>query len=307
MIMNEETKNQPVAASPSESLSSILQTAQAQTSQPTTMATNAPAPLATPPGEIILPESHKKGISKKDLFLIGFLLIALLGGYLYTANNLKLFPFKKIVAVDAIVSPAGLVNQDIGISKTADIAKAAKSGNGEVLSITTKAEKFSLELPQGWASFQDTTLLASYLANVEYIIDATSPKAYTNTGFDKDGKLDTWNRRVIYVDNYGENTSGNSLTRRDSMAETFQLLTSKSNDGWTYQKLQIAGINAFVRKKDLTTEKRTVSISEYYIVSNKNIYVVGEAIWNDEKVKQASTFTDILKTLGTLSIVANAN
>lgn len=249
------------------------------------------APMATnfiasaPPPPEVLP---KRKINYT--LIITLIVVLLAGGYLFYAQNKHLFPFKAKEAAQE------QQKKDKDGNTIPKIDKAARLSNAVIVQQKGGDETFSAALPDGFAVKTDIGTIGKIFT------DAVPPVLIVNKEYDKNDLVKTWDYKLLYLDYYGINRSGDALLRRDSMMETMKLFdTQEGTSGWQYSAAHVAGYSGFKREKELIYNNTPYYSVEYYILTNNNIFMAVQNVWK-ETANSAYKYDEISEMLATLEI-----
>jgi len=260
--------------------------------------------------EIQVTDQKKGLISAKDAKLIVLLIFILIGGYLYTANNFKFFPFsaKTLTATSDKTndSQIGATQQPQESQKTnnsqdnqSDITKRERSENSTSVKIQGDGGALTLEMPADLMILSDNAIFSQYLPVLN------KPTLIVNSGFDRGKMADTWNDRLIYLDFYGKNESGDAKLRRDSMLESLKMIGDKSGESWQYSSLIVADLYSFKREMEIEGAQKNRSVVEYYLVTENSVYLASEIVWRSKKETDYSNAE--IRTLLSTALVEELN
>ncbi len=217
------------------------------------------------------------------------LAIVVIVAYLGSAFVYKIFPFGKVrVDLSHFTRVAGLALPEESNSEIT-IAKTASPSGIKMYEIAGADEKLALNLPDDYVV---NTELGDLIKN----IDRSKITTVVNEGYNQSRLNETWSRKLILLQDYGENKAATLAQARTQVLDSL-----KSNDGSAVAEYKTVSASGLVALKRTHEEKATEPylVTEYFIFTSKNIYGISEYSWKktSESTYSTAEIDSIITTL----------
>jgi len=232
-------------------------------------------------------DSKKEPFSAKTLLRWVPLVLIIIVAYLGSAFVYKIFPFgsSKTLLSKTIDNITKKGASEEKVESEITINKAISPSGVNLFEIAGTGEKLALSLPDSYAA-------NSKLGNLIKGIDTNKITTVVNIGYDSAKVNETWRKKLILLQDYGENKAASLSLARSQVMDSL-----KANDGGATVDYKTVSVSGLVGLKRTHEEKVSdpYLVTEYYIFTKKNIYGVSEYSWR--KASETTYATDEIDSI----------